>query len=162
MHRGDPIGVPLCTYEHPKGVLIPDPVGVRLRYVFFFRIARSAFGFPAPLPPPKGVVYATLPDPVGVRLRYVFFFRIARSAFGFPAPLPPPKGVVYATLPDPVGVRYTNPKGWYTLRLMRAHACECTCTCAYTCAYNFGLFDCKLSHFVRVHFGQNCATFSFL
>ena len=26
---GDPMG-PLCTYEHPYGVLIPDPFGVRL------------------------------------------------------------------------------------------------------------------------------------
>ena len=33
VHRGDPYGVPLCTYEHPVGVLIPDPYGVRLRYV---------------------------------------------------------------------------------------------------------------------------------
>ena len=65
MHRGDPYGVPLCTYEHPYGVLIPDPYGVRLRYVtlFFFVVARSAFGFPAPLPTPSGLV----PDPVGVR-----------------------------------------------------------------------------------------------
>ena len=29
VHRGDPYGVPLCTYEHPVGVLIPDPYGVR-------------------------------------------------------------------------------------------------------------------------------------
>ena len=33
---------------------------------------------------------------------------------------------------------------------MRAHAC----TCVYTYAYNFGLFDCKLSHFVRVHLAK--------
>ena len=28
VHRGDPYGVPLCTYEHPKGVLIPTPKGL--------------------------------------------------------------------------------------------------------------------------------------
>ena len=28
VHRGDPYGVPLCTYEHPVGVLIPTPSGL--------------------------------------------------------------------------------------------------------------------------------------
>ena len=51
---GETLWVPLCTYEHPVGVLIPDPYGVRLRYVFLFVVARSAFGFPAPLPPRRG------------------------------------------------------------------------------------------------------------
>ena len=32
---GETLWVPLCTYEHPNGVLIPAPVGVRLRYVSF-------------------------------------------------------------------------------------------------------------------------------
>ena len=102
MHRGDPCGVPLCTYEHPNGVLIPTP---------------------------KGLVYATLhkprrvcvPDPVGVRLRYVFLFVVARSAFGFPAPLPPegwyrtPLGSGN-TNPEGVGIRYVTqtPKGLCT------------------------------------------------
>ena len=36
VHRGDPYGVPLCTYEHPFGVLIPDPLRgpVTLRFSF--------------------------------------------------------------------------------------------------------------------------------
>ena len=32
---GETLWVPLCTYEHPNGVLIPVPVGGRLRYVSF-------------------------------------------------------------------------------------------------------------------------------
>ena len=118
MHRGDPCGVPLCTYEHPVGVLIPHPFGVWYTN-------------------PEGLVYATLhkpfgvcvPDPVGVRLRYVFLFVVARSAFGFPAPLPPfgwyrtPLGSGNTT---PLrGVVYQPRRGWYTLRLMCAHACTC-------------------------------------
>ena len=60
VHRGDPYGVPLCTYEHPNGVLIPDPVGVRYQALrglvsgFSFSIARSAFVLPATLPPLRG------------------------------------------------------------------------------------------------------------
>ena len=57
---GETLWVPLCTYEHPNGVLIPDPIGGRLRYVFLFVAARSAFGFPAPdtlrVHTPSGVI----------------------------------------------------------------------------------------------------------
>ena len=73
--------------------------------------------------------------------------------------IPTPSGLVsgsfffsYRTVSLRLPGSYTTPRrGVVTLRLMRTHAC----------AYNFGHFDCKLSHFVRVHFGQNCASFLF-
>ena len=61
VHRGDPIGVPLCTYEHPYGVLIPDPVGVRyhtptgcdtLRFIFSYRTV--SLRLPGSLTTPEG------------------------------------------------------------------------------------------------------------
>ena len=74
-------------YAHmsTQRVLIPDPNGVRLSYVLFFVVARSAFGFPAPYHTlrvwytnPFGLVYATLHKPFGFvyrtqRVRYHTF-----------------------------------------------------------------------------------------
>ena len=84
-------------------------------------------------------------------------------------PVPTPKGLVsgsfsfsYRMVSLRLPGSYTNPQGVGTgplrgpviLRLMCVHVCTRVRTI-------FGHFDCKLSHFVRVHLGQNCRLVSF-
>ena len=75
-----PLRVGIRYVTQTLRVCVPDPNGVRLSYVLFFVVARSAFGFPAPYHTlrvwytnPFGLVYATLHKPFGFvyRTRWV-------------------------------------------------------------------------------------------
>ena len=133
VHRGDPYGVPLCTYEHPYGVLIPDPRRgpVTLRFIFF-RSRTVSLRLPGSLTTPSGW-YRTRWGPVYATCKctctctctctYKFwpFWMLIKSfcAGAFLA-----KIVLLSFLwPAPFGDRYHTPSGCdiYTSRVYSFH-----------------------------------------
>ena len=51
---GETLWVPLCTYEHPNGVLIPDPLWGPVTLRFSFRSRTFSLRLPGSLTTPKG------------------------------------------------------------------------------------------------------------
>ena len=86
MHRGDPYGVPLCTYEHPLRGCSYQPEGVGKRQLFF-SYRTVSLRLPGSYTNPEGVGSRyVMSTPVGVLI-------------------PTPKGLVHATFNARVRVR---------------------------------------------------------